>query len=198
MTNLEDAVKRLAAYSAMYAEAKVDDIGPKGGIKRVPASNCISILDNGAQRRELLHSDLKVMLGAAEQFDGILVRALTLPVWGDVEDQLADAYKSVEASYYQRLQAVYGRIQDMLALNLVLARAAMAGDDVDEQPPSVTDADAIKAEHDRVEQLLNERIDKVKYGTNWDQDQGYKQGLADAVGIMRHVPRDGEPDGWHL
>lgn len=158
----------------------------------------MTILDNGAQRRELLHSDLKVMLGAAEQFDGILVRALTLPVWGDVEDQLADAYKSVEASYYQRLQAVYGRIQDMLALNLVLARAAMAGDDVDEQPPSVTDADAIKAEHDRVEQLLNERIDKVKYGTNWDQDQGYKQGLADAVGIMRHVPRDGEPDGWHL
>ncbi|TYB50256.1 hypothetical protein FXF51_56880 [Nonomuraea sp. PA05] len=56
----------------------------------------------------------------------------------------------------------------------------------------------LKAEHDRVEKLLHERIEKVTYGSNWDQDQGYKQGLADAVGIMRYVPKEGAPDRWHL
>jgi len=133
---INDSIKRLAAYTAMYANAKVDGIGPKGGVKRVPAANCISILDNGAERRELLHSDLETLLGLVERFDTVLTQALTLPVWGDVEDELRDVFHSApsasvegEPSKNTGLQAVYGNILDRLALELVQARAKMAGDD---------------------------------------------------------------------
>lgn len=138
---INDSIKRLAAYTAMYANAKVDGIGPKGGVKRVPAANCISILDNGAERRELLHSDLKTLLGLVERFDTVLTQALTLPVWGDVEDELRDVFHSApsasvegEPSKHTGLQAVYGNILDRLALKLVQARAKMAGDDDGEEP----------------------------------------------------------------
>lgn len=52
----------------------------------------------------------------------------------------------------------------------------------------------LKAEHDRIEQLLHERITTITYGTTWDQDHGYKQGLADAIGLIRYVPKNGAPD----
>lgn len=132
MSNLEDAVKRLAAYSAGRAEAKVDDIGPKGGIKRVPAPDRISGLSDGST---LLYTDLKTVLAAVEQFDTILVKALTLPVLGDVEDELVKAVRDTHGSINDGVQAVYGEVLEMLALNLVLARAALAGDDPDEQLP---------------------------------------------------------------
>ncbi|MFB4276065.1 hypothetical protein ACBJ59_12275 [Nonomuraea sp. MTCD27] len=64
-----------------------------------------------------------------ERFDGVLVRALTLPAWGDVEDDLVKTYRDVNASDYESLQAVYGEVLEMLALNLVTARAALAGDE---------------------------------------------------------------------
>lgn len=71
-----------------------------------------------------------------ERFDGVLVRALTLPVWGEVEDELVKAYRDTKASTYDGVQEVYGDILEMLAMNLVLARAALAGDDHGEQPPT--------------------------------------------------------------
>lgn len=143
MTDLEDSIRRLAAYSTMYADAKVDGIGPKGGIKRVPAPDRISGLSDGST---LLYSDLKTVLDAVERFDGVLVRALTLPVWGDVEDDLVKTYRGVNASDYESLQAVYGDILEMLAMNVVLARAALAGDDVEEAPPVAAEPVTLTAE----------------------------------------------------
>jgi hypothetical protein len=61
-------------------------------------------------------------------------------------------------------------------------------------PADELTAHIIKAEHDRIQQLLHERIDAVTYGTNRNQALGYKQGLADAVGLIRYadpVPHGG-------
>lgn len=63
------------------------------------------------------------------QADIELVKRLTLPSWSDVEDELVAVFREPEASVHEGVKAVYGRIQDMLVMELIRARAAAAGDD---------------------------------------------------------------------
>ncbi|MGA5764500.1 hypothetical protein [Nonomuraea bangladeshensis] len=96
--------------------------------------------------------------------DDLLVKALTLPAWGDVEDELRDLFHSApprsvegEPSMHTGLEAVYGKVLEMLALNLVLARAVLAGDD--DQEPGEADDQSCLIDPSRVEALL-ERCDR--------------------------------------
>lgn len=64
-----------------------------------------------------------------EQADGELGKRLTLQPWDEVKDDLVGVYRGTAVSVEEGVKAVYGCIQDMLVLDMVLARAALAGDE---------------------------------------------------------------------
>jgi hypothetical protein len=107
---------------------------------------------HGATLVNQLIDEIERLNAKLEQADGELVKRLTLPPWGEVETEMRELYHSappraVEGgpSMHTGLQAVYGRIQDTLALELVLARAVMAGDEDGEPVPVASEQDETPA-----------------------------------------------------
>ncbi|MFE3449647.1 hypothetical protein ACFXJ8_11995 [Nonomuraea sp. NPDC059194] len=83
---------------------------------------------HGATVVNQLLDEIEALNAKLEQADGELVKRLTLAPWDELADELVEAYHGA-ISMHDGVKAVYGHIQTMLALELVLARAAMAGDE---------------------------------------------------------------------